>query len=462
MPLDNNKNPTSPKHSRAVPRYVDEIDGGYPVPGSPLSPRSLGKPARKTSPTTKDSMSVAAAQLTIADVGQSSTVHLHSAFQNDDSDGHLVTHPPRYAPIGLHPTAQNNDAVLSQNVARQTYHRHRRESFQYSHSMQPTDYNYSQLGFQSLSGLFDASFSQPQSYLNSRFSDNEFSPEDIRYRLTVINVENQYMLGIKAAPTEMAVHSTPSSSDKPGHDPPEGILSAEGIVSTSASHLSQRDILQSRQSRRDAHLSPPLYLTDPLTELDDLRPFSDGQRERYLGIDGPDVGSANRESASGRSSGIDIQTQGVPQHIPVTEAANESPIDKTFLDCLVRLANPGPLPGLDRIRETVKAAISQKYETDPQLNRYLLQVDVIITRFKPSVGSDAIRTDRNKVKKHDTTHSCPVSGCTGGFTRKNGLKNHLGAHFVLATAICPTCSKGFSASSIKRHITNCKGKQRGR
>ena len=65
----------------------------------------------------------------------------------------------------------------------------------------------------------------------------------------------------------------------------------------------------------------------------------------------------------------------------------------------------GPLPEMDRIRESVKAAVSRKYESDPQLSRYLSQVDGIITRFKATVGSDAIRTDRNKVKKHETTHS---------------------------------------------------------
>ena len=131
----------------------------------------------------------------------------------------------------------------------------------------------------------------------------------------------------------------------------------------------------------------------------------------------------NRPSSSGQSLGIDIHTLGIPQNIPVTEAANENSIDKTFLDCLVQMSTLGPLPEMDQIRDNVKAAVSRKYESDPQLSRYLSQVDGIITRFKATVGSDAIRTDRNKVKKHETTHSCPFSECSGGFTRKNGLKS---------------------------------------
>ena len=57
--LGPNKIPLSPKHGRAVPRYVDEIDGGFLVLGSPPlahppSPRSLGRSVQKTPPVTKE------------------------------------------------------------------------------------------------------------------------------------------------------------------------------------------------------------------------------------------------------------------------------------------------------------------------------------------------------------------------------------------------------------------------
>lgn len=90
------------------------------------------------------------------------------------------------------------------------------------------------------------------------------------------------------APAEMAVHSTPSSSDKPGHDPPE----TEKRMSGEASR-SRRDNIQSGQIRRGAPLDGvsseyAVFLTSPSssTEWNSPSPFLNGNHQRHSGIAG--------------------------------------------------------------------------------------------------------------------------------------------------------------------------------
>ena len=95
------------------------------------------------------------------------------------------------------------------------------------------------------------------------------------------------------APSEMAVHSTPSSSDKPGHDPPERRLSAEPVATSSASRSRRYGIMQSGQvhpgeSGRLAFLTEAIPHTAP-TWLEDISTFPNAQRVQFTefaGLDG--------------------------------------------------------------------------------------------------------------------------------------------------------------------------------
>lgn len=74
----------------------------------------------------------------------------------------------------------------------------------------------------------------------------------------------------------------------------------------------------------------------------------------------------------------------------------------------------------EQITQHVQDAFRQYLaENDSDISEY----SEIIQDFKPRVGSEASRNERNKRQTHATTDRCPVRGCSSTFTRRNGLKS---------------------------------------